>query len=386
MIQPIVQTNSLKVKQFIKSQFSQFHHAKQLDSLSDGVTGVLTSQSLQPSKIGNGLAEARGLLPKHAIKQVDRLLSNEQINPHYCQTLLAKLLISNRKRIYVATDWTVFGKDEQMTLTIRLITKHGRATPLLWKTVSSKTLKGNKTGYVFMLFEKLRRIVPQSTQVFVLGDREFGTLKNMNHLKATLGFDYILRIKRNFTVTDSKKEIKKLAYEWLDLEKATCIDNGFITVTDYAVNKIVICKEPGMKDIWCIACSISDIATETILACYGKRWGTECSYRDEKDLQFGFGLKKARIKNIERRDRLFLLSAIAIIFLTLIGAACEAIGFDKYIKANTTKKRTHSLFTQGRLILKLMPHLKQKWLEPVMNTTLELLAGLDRITDEQFFV
>ena len=98
-----------------------------------------------------------------------------------------------------------------------------------------------------------------------------------------------------------------------------------------------------MKDMWVLACSLKHIATQTILKYYGKRWSTESSYRDEKDLQFGLGMKKARVKKTQRRDRLFLISAIAIILLTLIGAASEMIGFDRYIKANTIHKRTHSL-------------------------------------------
>ncbi len=386
MIPAMVSPKVAEVKQFLLSQLGTRMHNKRLSSLSDGVTGVIASQSLQLSKMGEGLAAAKGLLPKHAKKQVDRLLSNNEIDINSCQYNFARLLISQRKRIFVAMDWTVFAKDHQMTLTFRLITKHGRATPLLWKTISTVDLKGHKNEYVFMLFEKLRHIVPNDTQVVVIADREFGTLKNMEILKKKLNFDYILRVKRNFTVTDNTKTIKKLAHEWLDCEKLTCIDDGYITVQEYQVNKIIICKEPGMKDMWCLACSIKNIATKTIITLYGKRWGTETSYRDEKDLQFGFGLKKSRIRNVARRDRLLLLSAIAIIFLTLLGAASEEVGFDKYLKSNTIITRTHSLFAQGKLILKLIPTLKEKWLIPIMDSLQRFIDGLGFINDDQYFI
>ena len=39
----------------------------------------MTGVSLAVSMIGQSLAQARGLLSKHAIKQVDRLLSNQGI-------------------------------------------------------------------------------------------------------------------------------------------------------------------------------------------------------------------------------------------------------------------------------------------------------------------
>lgn len=386
MIQSIVTPNLSEIKQFLTWQLSSDLHKKSIESLSDAVTGVLASGSLMLSKIGEGLAESKSLLPKHAKKQVDRLLSNEHIQIGYCQHRLVKLLIAQRTRIFVAMDWTVFAKDKQMTLTLRLITRHGRATPLLWKSVSTVDLKGNKNTYVFMLFEKLRKLVPKHVEVVVLADREFGTLNNMTLLKEQLGFDYILRIKRNFTISNNRKEMKKLAHEWLVTENPTCLEDAHITVQEYRVNKVVICKEAGMKDMWCLACSLKNIATKTILFYYGKRWGTETSYRDEKDLQFGFGLKKSRIKSIERRDRVLLLSAISIIFLTLLGASSEEVGFDKYIKSNTSGIRTHSLLSQGKLIFKLAPKLREKWLVPIMYSLKRLIDGLSGVQHEQYII
>ena len=35
-------------------------------------------------------------------------------------------------------DWTDFDHDKQATLQITLVTSHGRATSLFWKTVSKK--------------------------------------------------------------------------------------------------------------------------------------------------------------------------------------------------------------------------------------------------------
>ncbi len=385
MTKAILPSTNQQVNTFLFNNLQPLLHAKRLSSLGDAVLGTLASQSLQPSKMGDGLAVTKGLLPKHARKQVDRLISNHGIDVDACQDALAKLVIGSRSRIIVAIDWTVFAKDEQLTITLRLVTTHGRATPLLWRTVSAIGLKGNKNSHVFALLEKLRLLVPDSCQVIVLADREFGTLNNMKKLKDELKFDYILRIKRNFTVTD-KQSNKKLAYEWLNTQIATCIDDATITVENFPVKKIIICKEPAMKEMWCLVCSISNIATQTILTLYGKRWSTECSYRDEKDLYFGMGLKKARVKKIARRQRLLLISAIVIIFLTLLGAASEAAGFDKYLKANTVKTRTHSLFSQGRLVFKLVANLAKEWKTRIATYFIEYCQGLKSISTDQFVV
>jgi hypothetical protein len=48
--------------------------------LANATLGVVSSASLAVNTIGQGLALARGRLPKHAIKQVDRMLSNPGID------------------------------------------------------------------------------------------------------------------------------------------------------------------------------------------------------------------------------------------------------------------------------------------------------------------
>ena len=67
------------VHDFLKRTFSGSLHAKRILSLANGTLGVLTGASLAVSVIGHALAQARGLSDKHAIKQVDRLLSNAGI-------------------------------------------------------------------------------------------------------------------------------------------------------------------------------------------------------------------------------------------------------------------------------------------------------------------
>src|SRR5271167_505188 len=64
------------VHDFLKRAFSGSLHAKRILSLANGTLGVLTGASLTVSVIGHALAQARGLADRHAIKQVDRLLSN----------------------------------------------------------------------------------------------------------------------------------------------------------------------------------------------------------------------------------------------------------------------------------------------------------------------
>ena len=85
------------------------------------------------------------------------------------------------------------------------------------------------------------------------------------------------------------------------------------------------------------------------------------------------GMGQIRINSPERRDRLWLLNALAVALLTLLGAAGEALGFDKHLKASTTKRRVHSLFRQGCLHYQLMPTMPETRLRPLMEKFVELM-------------
>jgi hypothetical protein len=104
-------------------------NAKRFASLCDATLGVLRSSSLAICAIGQGLATAGSLKPKHAIKQVDRLPSNEAINVDDILVPWVPFVISARNSIVVALDWIDFDADNQATITLALISDHGRRMP-----------------------------------------------------------------------------------------------------------------------------------------------------------------------------------------------------------------------------------------------------------------
>ena len=99
----------------------------------------------------------------------------------------------------------------------------------------------------------------------------------------------------------------------------------------------------------------------------------EPSFRDTKDLRFGLGLSAVRIGDPQRRDRLLLLNAFAVVLLTLLGAAGESLGMDRHLKSNTVKTRSHSLFRQGCMLYDLIPNMPEHRLTPLINRYAEIL-------------
>ena len=135
-----------------------------------------------------------------------------------------------------------------------------------------------------------------------------------------------------------------------------------------------------MKQAWCLA-SNTNLSAKALTALYGKRWGIECGFRDTKDLRFGMGVSALRVSTPDRRDRLWLLNALAIALLTLLGAAGEALGYDRHLKSNTTKRRTHSLFRQGCLLYELLPTMPEPRLLPLVEQFAAMLAKLPVFAD-----
>jgi hypothetical protein len=106
-----------------------------------------------------------------------------------------------------------------------------------------------------------------------------------------------------------------------------------------------------------------------------KRWGVECQFRDSKDIRYGMGMGEVRVSTPARRDRLWLINAFAVALLTLLGAAGEALGFDRLLKSNTTQRRTHSLLRQGIMLYQLIPTMPEHRLLPLVEKFTEMLTA-----------
>ena len=131
-----------------------------------------------------------GTLTKHGVKQVDRLLSNRGVDVWTFFEYWTPYIVGVRTEVVVALDWTSFAADEQDTIVLSMVTGHGRATPLLWKTVASSTLKGNQRRYEYELLDRLREVMPSGVKVTVLADRALQNCKLFYALATELGFEY----------------------------------------------------------------------------------------------------------------------------------------------------------------------------------------------------
>jgi hypothetical protein len=343
-----------------KSIFGKWLHHKQVLSFALVTLGVIYTARMTIHAIGTAMARMRGhSCPKHGIKQVDRFMSNDKIKQVELRKGLVTAVVGKRKHIDVSMDWTDFDKDDQTTLALSLIMKHGRAIPVVWITARKSTLKNKQTTFERTAVQMLKEALPEDVRVTLMADRGFGNTPFFDHLLDIDGFDFIIRFRQGFRLYGD---------QYTGTAKGAVYANGQVRVFHQALltgekrgpYTVVLYKAAKMKDSWCLATSLKVSNGMDIVRKYGLRFECEECFRDLKDWRFGLALKYTNIKDESRREHLLFAFALAAYLLTLVGISSERLGLDRLLRANTSKKRTHSLFRQGReIVLGALPD----WLE-----------------------
>jgi Transposase DDE domain len=355
-----------KIRDFIGGLYGPDLHAKRVDALAGATLGVMTGASLAVAMIGQALAQARGLVTKHAVKQVDRLMSNAGIDVWDSFARWVPQQVGAQRDVLVAMDWTDFDADGQSTLVLSLVTGHGRAAPLIWLTVWKEEIATRRNDYEDACLRRLAETLPPGCRVTILADRGFGDQKLFAFL-TEVGFGYVIRFRGNIRVTDADGECRP-ASEWVGKGgRARKLRDARVTAQGRQVGAVVCVHAKGMKEPWCLAASDPEATAAVLVNHYAKRWTIEPAFRDTKDLRFGMGLSSTRVGEPMRRDRLLLVSAFAMALLTMLGAVGESLGMDRLLKSNTSKTRSHSLFRQGCMLYELIPNMPEYRLAPLIE-------------------
>src|SRR4051795_10673601 len=236
-------------------------------------------------------------------------------------------------------------------------------------------LKARRNDYESQVLVRLAEALPAEVRVRIVADRGFGDRKLYRVLTEELKFDFVIRFRGNIMVTAADGEARAAA-DWVGAGgRARVLRGATVTAAGYEVGAVVCVQAKGMKEPWCLAVSTVAEPARALINLYAKRWGIECAFRDTKDLRFGMGMSAMHISTPDRRDRLWLINAFAVVLLTLLGAAGEALGYDRHLKSNTAKRRTHSVFRQGCMLYELIPNMPAIRLRPLIKQFGLMLAG-----------
>jgi hypothetical protein len=358
--------------------FGEDVHLARVRSMANGVTGVLNATMVSVSAIGRAYAEVAHIGPKSGVKQVDRLLSNDGVELNEIGRAWVRYVVGTTPEVVLSMDWTDFDDDDHTTLVVALATTHGRATPLAWKTVAKSQLKERRTKNELAMVKRLHSWLPESVRVELLADRAFG-YQELYALLEEIGWRYTIRFRENIVIYDGDGPALPATAYVPSNGRAFKVVAPKVTRKRFEIPAIVAVKRKGMKEAWCLATSRAADDPSEIVRTYSRRFSIEETFRDTKDITFGFGLRATHIRDPERRDRILFLVAIAHTLLTLLGAASEASGLDRRLKSNTSKKRTMSLFNQGSYWYRCLATMREEWLTP-------LLAAYETILNQHDFL
>jgi hypothetical protein len=345
-------------------------HAQRLASLSDGVDGVLHAASLGVRALGHGLAVAKGRAPRHAIKQVDRLLSHPKLLREEVARGWVRCVVAERTALCVNCDWTAFEDADQSMIVLGTQTEHGRSTPLVWKTVTPSERQDQRHAHEDELLGLRAAVLPTGVRVTVVADRGVSDLQLYRFLKE-LGFEYIIRF-RGVVFVESADGERRKAKDWLGAGgQRRVLRDTRVTAEGQPVPLVVCVQRKQMKEPWLLASSRSDLTGTAIKHRYSKRFTVEETFRDVKNPHLGLGLKQTVMERNDRRDALFLLAVLAHTLLTRLGKAGEELGMDRWLGA--TRPRQYSRFRQGQILFDLIPTMHQTRLRTLLQRFGQLL-------------
>lgn len=336
-----------RIQTVMDAIFGEHEHERRKATMADLVYGVLFCPKLSITAVGRTLASQMRVCAKHCIKRVDRFLGNHLIRTDMLIDCFCRWLTEKRQSIVVSLDWTEYGIDKHHRLALNLVTSHGRATPLLWKSYEYGAFKKHRSFIERDILRRLKALVPSACHVTILADRGFIDRKLMRLISARLKWSFVIRLRSSMTMRTGGGVAAALSTYLPRGNRAVQFRDVWLTARDNAVATVVIVKDPQAQEPWYLASNING-NNQQIISLYRRRFTCEEQFRDEKDSRFGLGTKQTRVSTCDRRDRMLLVNAIATVLLTLLGAVGEQLGYDRLLRANTEKKRTHSLFRQGR--------------------------------------
>ncbi len=218
-------------------------------------------------------------------------------------------MVGHRTELLVVLDWTEFDADDHVMLCAYAVTRHGRTTPLIWKTHKKSEMEGRRPQWEHDLVEDLHHAMAPSVAITRLADRGFSDQK-LYKLLVLLGWDNVIRFRGGILVANADREVRP-ANEWVRPGgRAFLIYGAKVTGDRASVPAVVLVRARNMKKPRCLATSLSGKTVAEIMKLYSRWFTIEETFRDTKDIRFGLGLNATHIGRTARRDRLLSYSRL----------------------------------------------------------------------------
>lgn len=360
----------MHVKGFLHKLLSLVMHKKRLDTLIHLVTGLLTHKKLSVTGLGRSIHLP--IQERSGIKRADRFIGNQKLNHEvikiYHQNV--KVMVGNKLRPKIIADWSHIPNTTHYLLRAALATQ-GRAITLYEEVHEKEKLSNVKIETTFLT--TLSKLLPVGCRPILITDAGFRNPWFKQILK--LRWDYVGRIRGLHTYYDGVKW-QKCKDLYLKAKSVVCeIGEVFLCKRNGMLTNLFLIKESSKnrytkkkyrhnqggndrvhycrsaKEPWLLASSLSK--GSKVIKLYKMRMQIEEGFRDLKSSRYGFGLRHAYSKEINRIKILLLIAMLACLIAWLVGMIAEKNHWQYHFQANSIKhKRVLSLFYLGCQVIK----------------------------------
>jgi hypothetical protein len=315
------------------------------------VVGIYHSHSVNLSLIaGKVISDAKNV---STVRRLSRFLASEVIDVRSWYKPVAKAWLASQfervGEVRLIVDGTKVGFCHQL-LMISLAYRR-RAVPIAWTWV--KHVRGHSPAkQQISLLKYVKSLLPPGTPVFVVGDREFGSISVLRQLDAWHWF-YVLRQKGNTRLwLDEKMDWQKMEDLVSQAGQSTWCPKAYLTEQHIHLVSALLYWQIGENQPWCLATNLPDAALT--IRYYGRRMWTEEMFGDFK--KHGFDLETTMLRHAARLSRLTLALAFLYVWLLSVGSRTIRAGLRHLV--DRKDRRDLSIFQIGlRFIDRKLLHL-----------------------------
>ena len=269
------------------------------------------------------------------VNRLWRFLDNEHVDVRrWYEPIAADLLASAGPTIRLVIDTTKVGFDHRMT-SIGLAYRR-RTLPLVWRVQRGRKGHTAATDQI-RLFESIQHLVPGQSDVWVLGDTEFQSVRLLNWLHDQ-DWHFVVR-------QQGRIKVRQPGHEWTKLNQFPLAPGetqyvGWVQLTEkYAAGPfwLILHWEVGEDEPWYLIANCA--GQRRLLNRYRVRMWTEEMYGDMKG--HGFDLEATHLDDPDRISRLILGVCLTFVWLLSLGSWVVKRGLRHIVDVKSRRDKSY---------------------------------------------
>jgi hypothetical protein len=304
------------------------------------LVGICRSKSVHLSKVALKIPGDTNTLS--ITRRLSRFLDNPAIRVREWYEPVARNVLQaiadTVGEVRLIADGTKVGFGHQLLMVA--VAFRRRAIPIAWTWVRKSRGHSSAAKQVALL-AYVRRLIPTSTPVLLVGDSEFGAVAVISQVEAWK-WGYVLRQKANHQVKLGDESSWQHFGNLVERPgQSYWLERGLLTSKHAHPTNLLAHWKKGEKEPWLLATNLS--SRREALGAYRRRMWIEEMFGDMKGN--GFDLESTHLRHFLRLSRLTL--AVALLYVWLVSMGSKAIKDGQRHLVDRAERRDLSIFQVG---------------------------------------